>query len=575
MSPPNPPAQAAPRRAFFLLLFVLVVLVFHSAFQGEFLRWDDDVNIWANPHLRGLGWEQIKWSLTDTKYYWRYQPLAWLTWNGIYQFVGLKPFAYHAIVVLLQAVNAGLVFLLIDRLLQLVWRRGGSQTGGPPPFIAFLATAVWAFHPMRAEPVAWAVELVYVMPLTFLLLSLLTYLRVAGSSGTSGRFYWFSIACFAASLFTFPIALGGLMVFLALDILPLNRLSLNPREWFSPAARRVWLEKIPFLALTLLAAWLNLYARAYHVSRGKVLPTLDDFTPLARAMQGFYVWAYYAWKPLLPLNLTPVPMQLYDFNPLAAPFVLSATFVTALTAVLFVMRRRWPAAFLVWLCHLALLVPMLGLSEHPHFPSDRYGLVVSIGGVILLAGFFAKWWGSQSARRPVVITWGVLICGLMIATYQQSLIWRTNESLFTHVLAGLPAGPMSDPFRVSIHLRRAAYFCDERDFAKGATAAREALKLAPNLAVAHRLLGYALMQTGDLDTARASYHEAVRLDVSLAGELNDLGVAYAIKGQLREAAEQFRAVLQLNPASASASQNLVRAEAALAAGTNAGAPPKP
>lgn len=570
MSPPKAPAAPAARRLGFLLLFALTLAVFHPAFQGELLRWDDDVNISANPHIRGLGWEQIKWSVTDTKYYWRYQPLAWLTWNALYEFAGFKPFAYHAIVILLHAANAGLVFLLIESLLRAT--RGDRC---PARLLAFLAAAVWAFHPMRAEPVAWAVELVYVMPLTLLLLSLLAYLRAGELGPARSRFYWSSVALFGGSLFTFPIALGGLVVFLALDVLPLRRINLHPGQWFGAAARKVWIEKIPFLVLTLLAASLNLYARAYHISRGKVLPTLEDFTPLARIMQGFYVWAYYAWKPLLPFNLTPVPMQLYEFNPLSAPFVTSAVCVVGLTVLLFVLRHRWPGVFLAWVCHLALLVPMLGLSEHPHFPSDRYGLVVGIGGVILVAGMLARVWEHRPVRRPLTALLGVVVCLLAVLTYRQTQVWQTNERLFDYVLKTLPPGPMSDPFRVSVHLRRAAYFCDRKDFINGAAAAREAVQLGPNLAAAHRMLGYALRQGGKLDAARASYLEAVRLDSLLAGELNDLGVAFAVEGRLREAAEQFRSVLQLNPDHASAKQNLARAEAALAAGTNAVAPPRP
>jgi hypothetical protein len=286
----NPPLNL--HRVGLLLLFLLVLIVFHPALQGELLRWDDDVNISTNPHITGLGWEQIRWSLTDTKYYWRFQPLAWLTWNTLYQISGSEPFLYHLVVVVVYAASAVLVFLLIEMLLQLSQRNRGGKVARSVTAVALLATALWAFHPMRVEAVAWAVELVYVMPLFFWLLSLLTYLRAAATDAVSGRDYWLSVLCFAASLFTFPIALGGLVVFVALDICPLNRISLDPREWFRVSTRRVWLEKIPFFALTLLATSLNLYARAYNVTRVAELPSLGTFSLFARVMQGFYIWAY-------------------------------------------------------------------------------------------------------------------------------------------------------------------------------------------------------------------------------------------------------------------------------------------
>lgn len=579
MSPTPPPPAAALevkfRRAGFLLLGVIVLLVFHPALQGELLRWDDDVNISGNPHIKGLGWESIKWSLTDTKYYWRFQPLAWLTWNAIYQFSGAKPFLYHFVVVLLHAASAGLIFLLIEKLLRLA--RSGADAGFSLASAsgAWLAAALWALHPMRVEAVAWAVELVYVMPLFFLLLSLLAYLKSAEVAAGAARYYWLSVACFAASLFTFPIALGGLVVFIALDMMPLRQLSLNPQEWFNGMARRVWWQKIPFIALTLLAAGLNFYARAYHVGQFKELPPLENFGLVERAAQAFYVWTYYLWKPLLPFHLTPVPMQLYDINPQSAVFVGSAIFIFGMTVGLFLMRRRWPAGLLLWICHLGLLVPMLGLSEHPHFPSDRYGLVVNIGMAIVLAAVFAHMMIAYRRMALTVAVVGSLIVVLSVMSYRQTLRWQNNERFLNYVLGTLPAEPKADGYRSAIHLKLAGYYLERGDSQRSVAEARLAIAVNPHRAAAHRALGDALIQVGDLPAAKASLEEAVRLDASQITAFNNLGVAYAMKSKLEQAVEQFQAVLQVQPDNANALQNLARARAMLAAGTNSPSPPQP
>src|SRR5581483_3066545 len=218
---------------------------------------------------------------------------------------------------------------------------------------AALAAALWATHPMRVETTAWTVELVFVQPLFLFLLALLCYLRSADAgSGRSGPFYWASVALFTASLVSFPIALGGCVVFIAFDIYPLRRLSVDPWRWLTPAARRVWLEKLPFVATALFFGWFNLHVRAHPSTAWSHLTTLEVFSPAARVMQAFYMWAYYVWRPWWPVHLTPVPTQLMDFKPFDAPFVLSAILVLGLGGWLFCQRRRWPGLFVIWFCHL-------------------------------------------------------------------------------------------------------------------------------------------------------------------------------------------------------------------------------
>ena len=110
----------------FVVLFLLVGAVFYPVLNGEFLHWDDDINISQNPHLDGPAWRVMQWSLTDASYSKRYQPLCWLSWAAIKRSFGLNPFYFHLAVLIFHALNAGLVFLLIRKLLLLAARRNGS-----------------------------------------------------------------------------------------------------------------------------------------------------------------------------------------------------------------------------------------------------------------------------------------------------------------------------------------------------------------------------------------------------------------------------------------------------------------
>ena len=131
-------------------------------------------------------------------------------------------------------------------------------------------------------------------------------------------------------------------------------------------------------------------------------PTLEQFPLDARAAQAGYIWAYFAWKPLVPLHLAPVYTTLVSFRPSDALFVASVLGVGLVTVWLFFLRRRMPGLFALWLFHLVLLVPVLGLTEHPHYANDRYGHLPALLWSIALAVGVVQLWPSKRWRRAAM-----------------------------------------------------------------------------------------------------------------------------------------------------------------------------
>jgi len=548
------------KKQLFLLLFLLVCAVFHPVVRGEFLFWDDDFHIFENPHLTGLSWEQLKWIFTGTEYFGRYQPLLWLGWSVIKSCVGLNPFWFHLIVLLYHASSAGLVFLMIRKLLLLAEKASEETAPAHLSIAAALGAALWAVHPMRAETTAWAVEMGYAQALFLFLLSFLCFLRsTESSSAWRSGYYWVSLALFLASLISFPIAMGGFVVFIALEIYPLRRLSVDPWRWLAASNRRIALEKLPFVAVAVLVGWVNLHVRSYHGGTWTALPTLNDFPPAARVMQAFYIWAYYIWRPLWPVHLTPFPTRLMTFRPFEADFVLSAILVLGLSAWLFLQRRRWPAAFVVLGCHLGLLVPMLGLSEHPHYPSDRYDLIVGICWAALFAGWLEKSWPWERGRRVLLGGTAVVILLLALMSYNQALIWQTNDRFLHYILSGLNDSPLFVPRRVNIYTRLARAYSQHGDTTNAVASLRTAAALMPEYAPVRVQLGNTLMAAGQPEAARATFDDAARLDPQFSSPFNDLGVAFAQQGKLDLATEQFARALGANPANPSALKNMATA----------------
>src|SRR5216684_3125099 len=96
------------------LCFVTLAL-FGGLTSANFVQWDDDINVYQNPHIQGLDWERLRWMFTDVGYA--------LCYALIHQWSGLKPFGYHLVSVLLHCFNSVLAFAVIRRLLAAGARR--------------------------------------------------------------------------------------------------------------------------------------------------------------------------------------------------------------------------------------------------------------------------------------------------------------------------------------------------------------------------------------------------------------------------------------------------------------------
>ena len=88
-----------------LLLFVVVVGVFLPSLRNGFVNLDDDVYVFANPHVQsGLSWENIRWAFGNFHAgFWH--PLTWLSLMLDRQLFGLRPFGFHLTAVLLHAAS--------------------------------------------------------------------------------------------------------------------------------------------------------------------------------------------------------------------------------------------------------------------------------------------------------------------------------------------------------------------------------------------------------------------------------------------------------------------------------------
>lgn len=483
------------------MVAVAVAGVFLGVRHGAFLAWDDDINLTLNPHL-DLTVENLRWMFTDADLMRRYVPLAWLGWSVERAAFGLTPQSAHWGNLLLHAAGAVLLFLVLRRVL----RGAGGGTDSRAEWAALAGALLWALHPLRVEVVAWASGRLYLQALALLLAATLAYLRAQDAPAERGRPWRLAaLAAYLASLLTYPVGLAYPVVLIALDVVVLRRLGPAVGGWWSSPARRVWREKVPFALVACAVLAISLLARWRAAGLWEPVPSLEEVGLGTRLMRAFYLWGYFVWKPLVPFGLAPVYTTLVWFDPRSVAFVLSAAGVTLATALLWWRRQAWPGAWWLWLCHLVLLVPVLGLTERVHYPSDRYGYLPGMLGAVAVA------WALRQLR-PVVAVAGALpvLTALAALSIAQIGIWRDSESLFRHLLHVVEDRRYRDDlaFRLAEVLRLAGRGEEAAEWYRESLAAGPAGARAPS---AQAALARWAAGRGELAEARVRYERALAL----------------------------------------------------------------
>jgi hypothetical protein len=516
----------------FWLCGALVLLVALAAnmrvlgFGFLYLR-DDDVNVAMNPHMGGLDRARLAWMFTDWSYVRRYIPLGWLGFCATYQFAGLDPRPYHAVGLALYLLNTGLVFALVAHALRLFGPgEPGRGLSAWDAGAAAIAAGCWALHPFRVETTAWVSGNLYGQAMAFLLASLLAYLRTYSAGRRRAAWLCLSAAAYAASLLTYPLALGVPVLLMGLDWLASRRAG-------QPAFGRLLAEKAAFLLPLACVLAVTVGARFGNTDVFGAVPGMRELPLASRVAQSAYVAFYYVWKPWWPVRLSPLYDTLVDFNPWGPVFLLSMGVVAAVSAVAVARFARRPALAVVWFGYLACAAPFFGLTEKPHMASDRYGYFLGVIMAALIAAALAR---VPSPRgRALAAAAGIAAAAVLgRLSWRQLGVWSDDRVQHAYVARLLTNPELLDDFNSRLEIL---------EFLRGNEKAAEE-------AVAARLLrdpsgqGFRKAAAIIADKHRIS---AFYGPVSLLAILQDqMALSFARSGQLREANDHFEDALRMD-----------------------------
>jgi tetratricopeptide (TPR) repeat protein len=559
-------ARVSRPRLIALLLALVTLVVYLPASRFSFVNYDDDDYVTSNGVVkRGLTWAGVRWAFT-TFHASNWHPLTWLSHMTDCELFRLNAGGHHFVNVLLHAANAALVFALLLRLSKTIW---------PSAF----AAALFAWHPVHVESVAWVAERKDVLSTFFALLTLLCYVRrdeccVMREGDNSrvtrhaSRYYWLALFFFALGLLAKPMLVTLPFVLLLLDCWPLGRIS-DFRFQISNHSRLV-VEKIPFFLLTGMLCVVTVLAQR----KGEAFVSLASVPLLHRFENSFVAVAGYLQSFFWPSGLCAL-YPLVDKNPAWKVF-LSALIVLVISVVAWRARGTKPYLLMGWLWFVGMLVPVIGLVQvGGQALADRYTYLPSVGfflALVLLARDVAE---KIALPKIIAVGGAALVCVACIrATELQMQFWRDGETLFRRVIAVtrdntvayVDLGVALDAqgrFEEAVEVYRQAkkispkYFQTENNLGnilgilgrheESLVEYREAIRLRPDMAFAHHGAGQQLAALGKPDDALREFAEAARLDANFAEpHLEAAKVLFAL-GREAGGISELREAVRLHP----------------------------
>ena len=537
-----------------LILTLGTGLLYWPVVHYGFINFDDPIYVVINSHLNhGFSWRGLAWCF-QPGYGSNWHPLTWLSHMFDCQLFGIKPGAHHFVNLLLHCSNSVLLFLLLQRLTKTFWRSA-------------VVAALFAWHPMHVESVAWVAERKDVLSACFWMLTIWAYVRYAeekslkfevqsSKSNTSEScntqpaarlFYFLTLFFLTLGLMSKPMVVTLPFVLLLLDFWPLHRMSnvqsqklkverkqpwtLNFRLW-----TRLFLEKIPFFVLMIGASILTVIAQR----RGGSVASLTDVTLAHRIGDALIAYGRYIQKLVWPTDLAlvyPLENSWPVWEIIATPLLLIGISIAAFRA-----RRQRPYYLVGWLWFLGTLVPVIGLVQvGVQSMADRYTYIPSIGLFVIVGWgvyeIFVAW--RCGILIMAVITTAILLC-YAAATSCQLPYWQNSGTIFSHALA-----VTRDNF--VMHTGLGTLLKDGGDLKNARVEFEESLRLRPDYSVPHNLLGEILLQQGKLDEAATHFKTVIAQMPHLTGPRVNLGNILLKQKLPAEAATQFARVVQIIP----------------------------
>jgi hypothetical protein len=453
-----------------------------------------------------------------------------------YQLYESHPKGHYLTNLFLHIASALILFIVLLRMTGALWQS------------AFVA-AMFAFHPLNVESVAWIAERKNVLSTLFWLMTIWAYIHYA-ENPTIKR-YGLVFLFFTLGLMSKPMLVTLPFALLLLDYWPLRRLKLGQerdRNVFlekNTAKRseffRLVLEKVPLFLLTVGLSIITVYLESIK----SVLRSMDMLSLQTRLINAIFSYLEYLGKMVWPSGLS----ILYPHPGNALPLwkgILCGMALVGITIISIRLIRKAPYVAVGWFWYLGTLVPVIGIVQvGGQAMADRFTYIPLIGIFIIIAWgvpeLISKW---RYKEKVLSVSAGIIIFALLITTWRQVSHWKNSITIFKHAIR--VTDKKHPNFSLAYNNLGIALYAKGKN-QEAVSHYKMAIKTKPAHAKAYYNLGIALNNERKYEEAISWYKKAIRLNPNLTNAHYNLGIVLIGKGEMKEAVHHFRETVRLRP----------------------------
>jgi Flp pilus assembly protein TadD len=551
-----------------VFLIILGFAVYTNSLHNSFSDADDIPTIVENPHIQDFS-------------------RSWLNPHSLlnsiaYRISGYHPLSYHLISVIIHCINVILVFAFLS----LYFKTQAS----------FLASALFAVHPIHTEAVAWVSGRPYALMALFILVAYLLYYRatepkphlslrgtersegaeaihkvVIASSPSAPRNDGNASAprndgdCFVAlcaprndiktilfqhsqfrplpyllSLLLFSYFLVSNYSFFCLFPLFLILTDVVFKKW-----RRNWIWWLPYFAIVIIRLIL---AQNEILQRVTFMRVQEGFPPTKNPIV-YFICSFY---PHLGLLFWPQKLTLYHDPAITSwtMFYFSALYLIPIALCLFFTYKKAREVFWGLSIFILFLAPTYSPIQIATPIAERYVYFPSVSLSIFLAFLYEKFVaGLEGFKICFIVALILIITAFALRTVARNKDWKSSEIFWQKTVAVSPKSVKA------LNAMGLTYF-RKGDMRSAIQEYNTAIQINPYYIESYNNRGVAYVQEGKFEQAISDYNKALEIKPNDAVAYNNRGVAYGQKGNLKQAISDCNQALQLKPDYADAYNNL-------------------
>jgi tetratricopeptide (TPR) repeat protein len=475
----------------------------------------------------------------------QFRPLVMLSFAATYAASGAAPLLYRLTNLLLHAANAGLVALVLARLLRAFpLGRGAPLPADAAGRAAFFGAALFAVHPVNDLVVLLVWKRATALAALFGLAALLCFLRLRAIGDPPGARPPRRTALWAGLLAGSALALGSKEVaialpplFLLVDVWP------RPGAAADRGVRPLLARHAP------LFAWVWGLALAFY-PRAASTPTLGPLTYLYTQAK---VVPLYVALALDPRRLSAV-YEVDLARGIDPPAIAGAIGIALALGLAIAGARRAPLPGLAIVFFFVALAPTSSLFPIPLLV-DEDRLYLPLVLLFGLAGAALVGIGVRipgHARRVAPLLVGLALVAPIAFSIQRAELWASRPAIWLDALEKHPGSRLAND-------NLCADLMKEPDALEATAAAcGRAIARFPRSVNAREVYVDALARLGRLDEAAGVLEEGLALHPGDAGLLRLAGHLAWTRGRMDEAIARYRAALRAAPGDLEAGVYLAR-----------------